>query len=92
MEESNIIGMNGILVSLAKNNGMKGFGIYGETRGEFPDISAAKELIKVLTSITGVKPNLRALIKEERRLKQLKSNLESKIIDDSEKKVSGYIT
>ena len=92
MEESNIIGMNGILVSLAKNNGMKGFGIYGETRGEFPDISAAKELIKVLTSITGVKPNLRALIKEERRLKQLKSNLESKIIDNSEKKVSGYIT
>ena len=92
MEESNIIGMNGILVSLAKNNGMKGFGIYGETRGEFPDINAAKELIKVLTLITGVKPNLRALIKEERRLKQLKSNLESKIIDDSEKKVSGYIT
>ena len=92
MEESNIIGMNGILVSLAKNNGMKGFGIYGETRGEFPDINAAKELIKVLTLITGVKPNLRALIKEERRLKQLKSNLESKIIDNSEKKVSGYIT
>ena len=74
MKESNVIGMNGIMVSLAKNNGMKSFGIYGETKGEFPDISAAKELIKVLTLITGIKPNLRALLREEKRLKQLQSN------------------
>ena len=67
MKESNVIGMNGIMVSLAKNNGMKSFGIYGETKGEFPDISAAKELIKVLTLITGIKPNLRALLREEKR-------------------------
>jgi uncharacterized protein (TIGR00162 family) len=92
MKESNVIGMNGIMVSLAKNNGMKSFGIYGETKGEFPDISAAKELIKVLTLITGIKPNLRALLREEKRLKQLQSNLETKIIDDAEKKVSKYIT
>ena len=92
MKESNIIGMNGILVSLAKDSKMKGFGIYGETKGEFPDISAAKELIKVLTVITGIKPNLRALSSEEKRLKKLQTSLESKIIEDSEKKVSGYIT
>ena len=92
MKESNIIGMNGILVSLAKDSKMKGFGIYSETKGEFPDISAAKELIKVLTVITGIKPNLRALSSEEKRLKKLQTSLESKIIEDSEKKVSRYIT
>lgn len=92
MKENNIVGMNGILFALSKNVGMKGFGIYSETQGEFPDIMAAKELIHVLSKITGFKPNLRELIREEKHLKYLQKSLESKVNNESEEKIRRYIT
>ena len=93
MKESNIIGMNGILVSLAKDSKMKGFGIYSETRGDYPDPKAAKQLIKVISKITGLKPNLRELIREEKRLKKFQNknnNIESET--EIQNKTSRYIT
>tara|TARA_B000000460_G_scaffold245314_1_gene216821 strand:- start:677 stop:1432 length:756 start_codon:yes stop_codon:yes gene_type:complete len=92
MKNNNILGMNGILFSLSKNCGMNGFGIYSETQGEFPDVAAAKELIQVLSKITGFKPDLRALNREEKRLKQLQNSLETKVNNEAESKTRGYIT
>ena len=71
---------------------MNGFGIYSETQGEFPDVVAAKELIQVLSKITGFKPDLRALNREEKRLKQLQNSLETKVNNEAESKTRGYIT
>ena len=93
MKKGNIIGMNGLLFSLADKFGLEGFGIYSETRGDYPDPKAAKQLIKVISKITGLKPNLRELIREEKRLKKFQNknnNIESET--EIQNKTSRYIT
>ena len=98
MKKGNIIGMNGLLFSLADKFGLEGFGIYSETRGDYPDPKAAKQLIKVISKITGLKPNLRELSKEEKRLKKFQNkdlqNKDNNIESDTEiqNKTSRYIT
>ena len=93
MKKGNIIGMNGLLFALADKFGLEGFGIYSETRGDYPDVKAAKQLIKVISKITGLKPNLRELNREENRLKNFQKkndNIESET--EIQDKVSRYIT
>ena len=93
MKKGNIIGMNGLLFSLADKFGLEGFGIYSETQGDYPDPKAAKQLIKVISKITGLKPNLRELIREEKRLKKFQNknnNIESET--EIQNKTSRYIT
>lgn len=93
MKKGNIIGMNGLLFALADKFGLEGFGIYSETRGDYPDVKAAKQLIKVISKITGLKPNLRELNREENRLKNFQKkndNIESET--EIQDKVRRYIT
>tara|TARA_B100001765_G_C19451733_1_gene314968 strand:+ start:63 stop:809 length:747 start_codon:yes stop_codon:yes gene_type:complete len=93
MKKGNIIGMNGLLFALADKFGLEGFGIYSETLGDYPDVKAAKQLIKIISKITELKPNLKELNREEKRLKNLQnknSNIESN--EEIQNKTSRYIT
>ena len=44
------------------------------------------------SKITSFKPDLRALNREEKRLKQLQNSLETKVNNEAESKTRGYIT
>jgi uncharacterized protein (TIGR00162 family) len=93
MKKGNIIGMNGLLFALADKFGLEGFGIYSETPGDYPDVKAAKQLIKIISKITELKPDLRELNREEKRLKSLQNKndgIESN--KEVENKTSRYIT
>ncbi|MEM2454553.1 MAG: PAC2 family protein [Candidatus Bathyarchaeia archaeon] len=53
-----ILGVAGLLIGLCRLRGMKGLCLLAETPGTYPDKEAAIELLKVLSSILGLKVDL----------------------------------
>lgn len=56
-----IFGVAGLLLGLSKLRGMKGFCLLAETLGLYPDVSAAREVLKIVCKMLGLKVDLTKL-------------------------------
>ncbi|HEW89797.1 MAG TPA: proteasome assembly chaperone family protein [Candidatus Bathyarchaeota archaeon] len=76
---SPIVGIAGLLLGLAGFSDMEALCLLGETRGHIPDPGAAKNVLKVLTSMLGLEVDLSGLdksIKEAAEIERALSHIE----------------
>jgi len=76
---SPIVGIAGLLLGLASFTGMDAICLLGETRGHIPDPGAAKNVLRVLTSMLGLEVDLSGLdksIEEAREIEEALSGIE----------------
>ena len=70
-----ITGACGIILGLGDQRNLESVGLLGATKGEYPDMEAAREVLKVVTKILGLEINLeklnREIIEMKRRLESL---------------------
>ncbi|RLI30038.1 MAG: hypothetical protein DRO46_01345 [Candidatus Hecatellales archaeon] len=68
-----ITGACGVILGLGNQRNLPSIGLLGATRGEYPDMEAAKSVLKVLTKILGLELSFSRL---DREIQELKSRLE----------------
>jgi len=76
---SPIVGIAGLLLGLTRFTGMEAICLLGETRGHIPDPGAAKNVLKVLTGMLGLKVDLSGLdksIEEAAEIERALSDIE----------------
>ena len=61
--QGHIYGVAGLLLGLARIRGMKGFCVLAETNGDYPNVTAAKAVLELLSKIIGINVNLDELKK-----------------------------
>jgi hypothetical protein len=80
-----IVGVSGLLLGLAKNRGIPGACLMGETSGFYLDANAAKTVLDVLTKLLNIEVDLTQLIKRakeaERRVAEAQ-RMERKILEE----------
>jgi len=69
-----ITGACGIILGLGDRRKLEAIGLLGGTKGEYPDMKAAKGVIEVLSTILGLKLDLARL---DREIEEMKVRLES---------------
>ncbi|UCH02369.1 MAG: PAC2 family protein [Candidatus Bathyarchaeota archaeon] len=69
--QGHLYGATGLLLGLAKLRGLRGCCISVETQGTRPDILAAKEVLKLLENIVGIKINHNKIEKAAKKLEPL---------------------
>lgn len=75
-----IFGVSGLLLTLAKKEGIKGYSLLGETIG-FPiltDPKAAEQVLKILMKLVDVKVDLKDIDKSVKQLETFLKNIEDK--------------
>lgn len=93
-EDGGIIGASGLLLGLGKLRGMKGACLMGETSGYIVDPNSAREVIKILTDILGIKISFERLDKKAEEVKKITNrikSLERAMIEKEKKEDLGYI-
>jgi hypothetical protein len=86
-----ITGMNGIFLSIAKERGMEGICLLGETPrflGEVSNPAASKAILEVLTRLEGIKIDLGEL---EKRVQKSRRQME-KLIEESQREFIDHLT
>jgi len=69
-----ITGACGVILGLGNQRSLPSIGLLGATRGEYPDMEAARSVLKVLTKILGLELNFARL---DKQIAELKSRLEA---------------
>lgn len=69
-----ITGACGLILGLGQRRKLDCIGLLGATKGEYPDMAAAKAVIQVLSHLTGISVNLSRL---EEEIEKLKAKLET---------------
>jgi len=69
-----ITGACGVILGLADQRKLDSVGLLGATRGEYPDMHAAKGTVQVLSRMLGLKVDLKKMDKE---IEEMRSKLES---------------
>lgn len=72
-----IIGASGLLLGLGKLRGMKGVCLMGETSGYIVDPNSAREVIRVLTEILGIKISFARLDEKAEEVKRITNKIKS---------------
>jgi len=70
-----VTGACGIILGLGDQRNLESLGLLGATRGEYPDMEAAKSVLKVLSKILGLEINLTRLDREIEEMKRRLENL-----------------
>ncbi|MFQ5998805.1 MAG: PAC2 family protein, partial [Candidatus Bathyarchaeia archaeon] len=70
-----ITGACGIMLGLGHKRKLDCMGLLGATRGEYPDLSAAKSVLKVLSRVINLDVNLGKLDSEIQEMKSKVENL-----------------
>ena len=81
MSEGGITGMNGLLLGVAKLNGISGFALLGETSGYSIDPKAAENVILKLGKILGVQVDLEKLEQRSGAQRERKQSTEKRRLD-----------
>lgn len=76
LSDNPIVGITGILLSIARFKGMEAICLLGETRGYAPSLKPAKNVLKVLSKLLGLEIDLREIDKQILRFDELKGKLE----------------
>ncbi len=74
MDSSSIVGMNGLIIGIAKLRGMQGTCLLGETSGYVVDAKASKSILESLLSVVEITvdmTNLEKKVKDTERLIQI---------------------
>ena len=87
-EGGGIIGASGLLLGLGKLRNMKGICLMGETSGYIVDPNSAREVIKVLTEMLGIKISFEKLDEKAEEVKRITDRIKSleKALVEKEKK------
>ncbi len=71
MKEGGISGMNGVIVGMAKLQGMEGVALLGETSGYLLDPAASHSVLESLSRILGVKIDLASIEERAKETQQI---------------------
>jgi len=72
-----IVGASGLLLGLGKMRGMKGICLMGETSGYMVDPNSAREVLKILTEILGVKISFSKLEEKAEEIRTIAKHIRS---------------
>ena len=93
-EGGGIVGASGLLLGLGAIRGFKGVCLMGETSGYIVDPNSAREVIKVLSKMLGLKIGLKRLNEKANEVKRLTDkikNLEKSLVEKEGKEDLRYI-
>ncbi|MHB1492240.1 MAG: proteasome assembly chaperone family protein [Thermoplasmataceae archaeon] len=82
-----IVGSAGIILGLSQEIfGMEGGCLMGETSGYFADPKGAKELVKVLTKLLGIKVDVKDLEARSKQIEQITEKMQEEAISKGQRK------
>jgi len=76
MKEGGISGMNGVMVGMAKLQGMEGVSLLGETSGYLLDPAASHSVLEALSRILGVKIDMTSIEERAKEAQQIFSQVQ----------------
>ena len=88
--KGSIVGMVGLLPSLAKYNGVPSAVLLGETHGAFADATSAKRVLEVLTKYLSIEIDYKTLDKTAKQGKELMKKLQEELEKQKPKDQSNY--
>ena len=86
-----IVGMNGMLPSMASRSGMRGFCLLGVTEGGMLDATAAAAVLKSLSLVLGFKLDMKDLEQQAEKLTKLNPQVASPEVVESVEEEPTYI-
>jgi len=86
MDSGSIVGMNGLIIGIAKLRGMQGTCLLGETSGYVVDAKASKSILERLLSVVDIKVDMTDLEKKAKDTERLIQSVQQQV---AEKAVGG---
>ena len=77
MDRGNITGMNGVVIGIAKQSGLTGICILGETSGYVIDAKASKVVLEAISKILNLKLDMKEIIKRAEDTEQVIKSIET---------------
>ena len=86
MDSGSVVGMNGLIIGIAKLRGMQGTCLLGETSGYVVDAKASKSILERLLSVVDIKVDMTDLEKKAKDTERLIQSVQQQV---AEKAVGG---
>jgi proteasome assembly chaperone (PAC2) family protein len=81
MDSGSIVGMNGLIIGIAKLRGMQGTCLLGETSGYVVDAKTSKSILESLLSVVGIKIDMTNLEKKAKDTERLIQTIQQQVAE-----------